>query len=137
MTFSKEFIDICEYICSKFGIAIDWSSSNLLPKLEELLSKYITWEISTSIFWMILMLIIFIICLFVFQLAEKRIKNSQYTDSEAKQAIVVAKYIVMCFIGLITIAVIASQAYDIITCINFPEKIILEYLMSIKNNLMH
>lgn len=51
MQISKEIIEVLDYIGNKFGLAIDWSSENVMPYIEQLCSKYISWEIATSIAW--------------------------------------------------------------------------------------
>ena len=51
MTVSSEIIEVLDYLGEKFGIAIDWTSNNVLPYLQTLADKFIKWEISTSIVW--------------------------------------------------------------------------------------
>ena len=53
MTISSQIIEVLNDICKKFGIAIDWSQENILPYLQELAGKYISWEIATSVAWLI------------------------------------------------------------------------------------
>lgn len=43
---SNEVIKVLDHICDKFGIAIDWSSSNVMPYLQDLMvrmTKYVTY----------------------------------------------------------------------------------------------
>ena len=51
MEFSQEIINVLDYLYSKFGITIDWTSENVMPYLEELCGRYIQYEIYTSIAW--------------------------------------------------------------------------------------
>ena len=51
MTVSSEIIEVLDYLGEKLGIAIDWTSNNVLPYLQTLVDKFIQWEISTSIVW--------------------------------------------------------------------------------------
>ena len=51
MTVSSEIIEVLDYLGEKFGIAIDWTSNNVLPYLQALVDKFIKWEISPSIVW--------------------------------------------------------------------------------------
>ena len=48
MSFSEQTITILDYICNKFGVAIDWSSENIWPTIELVASKYIKWEMVSS-----------------------------------------------------------------------------------------
>ena len=54
MTVSSEIIEVLDYLGEKFGIAIDWTSNNVLPYLQTLVDKFIKWEISTSIVWIVI-----------------------------------------------------------------------------------
>lgn len=58
MTISSEIIKVLDYLGEKFGIAIDWTSKNVLPYLQALVDKFIKWEISTSIVWIVLPLLL-------------------------------------------------------------------------------
>ena len=48
--FSDEIIKILDALCEKFGMAIDWTTENITPYLENLAGRIISFEISTSIF---------------------------------------------------------------------------------------
>lgn len=125
MEFSQEIINILNYLCQKFGIVIDWTSENIIPYLEELCSRYIQFEIHTSIMWIIL-------CVGITALAGIIWVISGIVDacngSDITEGI---KYTSMIFFfGFLVISIIvgATQAYDIIECNTLPEKVILEYL---------
>ena len=53
MSLSTEVIKILDDICKRFGIVIDWTSANVIPYLEQLVTKYINYEIATSVVWFI------------------------------------------------------------------------------------
>ena len=53
MKFSEEIINVLDYICKKLGIAIDWTSENVIPYTQDLCARYIQYEIFTSIVWMV------------------------------------------------------------------------------------
>ena len=40
MNFSQEIINVLDYLCNKFGIAIDWTSENVIPYIEELCERF-------------------------------------------------------------------------------------------------
>ena len=46
---SEEVIKILDALTEKFGLAIDWTSANVLPYLQQLCGKYVTYEIATSV----------------------------------------------------------------------------------------
>lgn len=118
MSFSSEAISIIDYIASKFGIAIDWSSQNILPIIQDLAGKYITWEISTSIAWIVIAIIFEIILAVLIRNDYKRWNSEVITVFGS-------------IIAVALIPVIACQIFDIIRCITFPELQIFQYLQSI------
>lgn len=58
MEFSKEIINVLDYLCGKFGIAIDWTSDNVIPLIENLCGKFIRYEVFTSIAWIVIIPVI-------------------------------------------------------------------------------
>lgn len=107
-----EFIKVLDELCNKFGIAIDWTSANVLPYLEELCGKFIKWEIGTSIAWIVLS-IISIIIVMIFS------KNVDLDGFE--------KFIFWAVL-IVAIVLIGCQSFDIIECYTFPEKAIYDYI---------
>lgn len=112
MTVSGEIIKILEYLCDKIGLTIDWTSNNVLPYLEQLCGKFIKWEISTSIMWIVIM--------FISTIAAFAFSKIAKLDGFEKG--------VFWFIALISIIVVGVQAFDIIQCCTFPEKAIYDYI---------
>lgn len=112
MTFSGQIIDILDYIGSKLGIAIDWTGANVLPYIQELCGRYISYEIVTSIAW----IAIAGVCLLISFL----IKNKCDWDGfeQAQFAVVLGVSIMVC----------AIQIFDIIRCCYLPEAQIYNYL---------
>ncbi|MCU6009137.1 hypothetical protein H3U41_19955, partial [Clostridioides difficile] len=57
MEFSEQIIKILDNLSDKFGMTIDWSNKNVIPYLQTLTTKYINYEIATSVFWIIICVI--------------------------------------------------------------------------------
>lgn len=112
MQISDEVIKVLEYLCDKIGFTIDWTSNNVLPYVEQLCTKFIKWETSTSIGWIVIMLLLIIIG-FIF---------SKVVDWDGIEKLI--------FWMIVVIAVIVAsiQAFDIIKCYTFPEKAIYDYV---------
>ena len=128
MTVSDQIIAVLDDLCSKFGIAIDWTSENVIPYVKELLGKFITYEIVTSAIWIVLCLSIIVVAYTV--------RKKYYKRNEIKEIIGDddgAFVLTMAFaISLVFIIPVVVQIFDIATCLTFPEKIIFDevtYLM--------
>lgn len=124
MQVSEEIINVLEYLCEKIGVTIDWSNKNILPYLEEICKKYIKWEINTSIAWMVISLVFTIITLILAIVIHKRIND-----------ISVKTVMWCCFAAvlIVSIGIISYQAFDIVTCVSFPEKAIYDYITTLTN----
>lgn len=114
---SEEIIKVLDNLAEKFGIAVDWTSQNVLPYLQELCDKYVNYEIWTSVVYVV-------ICLLVVILMVYCIKKLIDIDDTG---------FFTCFLGIIILvsaSIAISQVIDIVTALTFPEKLIYEYISS-------
>lgn len=132
---SEEVIKILDALAEKFGLAIDWTSANVLPYLQQLCGKYVTYEIATSVVW----ILIGICLLFVGKYA---IGKTKYCYGKYKEDLYSCYDVATILLGILTgcvivggIIVILCQTFDIVTCVTFPEKIIIEELQSVYSSL--
>lgn len=115
MTLSNEIINVLEFLGGKFGIAIDWTSANVIPYVQELIGKYISWEIATSITWGIigaLFLILGIVLIII--------------DCKAYcEGVLIVFGAIFSILGVL---VMGTQIFDILKCIYFPELQVIDYV---------
>ena len=130
---SEEIIKILNILSEKIGISINWTQRNIIPYLEQICQKYVNYEIATSIVWIIIGLL-FIIFLIYFNKSLKNYKNS--INKNRDDFLYFISFIAIIFF-IISIIIIITQIFDIVTCITFPEKIIIDELRSIYYNLNH
>ncbi len=113
-------VEVINTLCEKFGIAIDWTSTNVIPQIQELMNKYIHYEIATSIVWIVVSAIIGVIAILSFILTVQ-----DFWDDELVSVLIG----VMSGVGsIICLCVIIVQIIDIVTCNTFPEKMIFDYI---------
>lgn len=110
-----EIIKVLDNLAQKFGIAIDWTSDNVLPYLQDLMTRYAKYICFTSIMWLIIGILIvigFIVAMVVY------FKATDYTDG------------IIAFLLSIGIAigggVIICQTIDIIEVVTIPERAIIK-----------
>lgn len=114
---SDEIIKLLDDLGQRFGIAIDWSSENVLPYLYDLMSRYIKYETMTSIMWMVIGVIGLLLgIIFIY----KGFKSDDPDD--------VGFACIFIFVAIACIVIIIFQINDIITVNTIPEKMIYEYL---------
>ena len=125
MTISSEIIEVLDYIGEKFGIAIDWTSNNVLPYLQTLVDKFIQWEISTSILW--IAIAIFVIAMIISLMNLKGIREFNREICDGILWIPAGILILGFFI------VICVQIFDIVECNVFPEKVLYDFIKIMLN----
>ena len=123
-----EIIKVLDALCEKFGIVTDWSSKNIMPYLQELCGKIIKYEIATSVVWLVVGIAIILLGVWVS-------KKAKHILDEFDDELGIFLYIVMGVLFVIGMAVVMVQTFDIVTCITFPEKILLEEINDLYNGM--
>ena len=124
MTVSSEIIEVLDYLGEKFGIAIDWTSNNVLPYLQALVDKFIKWEISTSILWIAIAAFIIVMTITLNNLKGFReINEETYGMLWVPAGLLILGFFV----------VICVQIFDIIECNIFPEKVLYDFIKTMLN----
>lgn len=116
-TVSNQIIEVLDALCEKFGFAIDWTGQNVLPYMQELMSKAVNYELGTSVMWIVIIVLPTIIACKMLIWS----KNQFFHEDEE----VGMFFWAFSFVGLLVCAIVfVCQVLDIITCLTFPEKII-------------
>jgi hypothetical protein len=132
MTVSEQIIQVINTLCEKFGIAINWTSENVLPYIELLCGKLVTYEVATSIAWMVLMISLSIGSIVATKKLAPTFKKGLEKDArsyscgwEFGTAFAIVGLVML---NLATIIVVGTQTMDIIKCLTFPEMYVFEYV---------
>lgn len=122
MSFSSQFIEVLDALCDKIGIAIDWTSQNIVPYVTDLATRIITYEIWTSAAWIVIAAILFLI-------AWKMTKNMCKADRLDYEWVL--GWVIRIGVGILCFAVIGCQVFDIIEALALPEKILYDFVMGL------
>lgn len=132
MTVSEQIIQVLNALCEKFGIAVNWAGENVIPYIEVLCKKLVSYEIGTSIAWIVLMFVFSIASIVVTKKLAPTFNEGMKEDKKNYDCgwYVGAGFSIVGLIGLnsATIAVVFKQIMDIIQCITFPEMYVFEYI---------
>lgn len=121
---SDEIIKVLDALSEKVGLTVDWSCENLVPYFKQLCDHLVNYELVTSIVWLVIG-IFFIIAAFV---------TYKYVNSDSSSYLgdfditLIALGVVLAIGG---IGIILIQIFDIVTCLTFPEKVILDEIQSL------
>lgn len=128
---SSQIIEILDDLARRFGVAIDWTQDNIIPYLNELAQKYLSyyfWARVSLIFLGFLFSFLFIL---IASKKRKKIGEDWDPDCDWEHALVFTLGIVgYCLLGIMIVVLICNLP-NLIACKVFPEKIILKYVQSL------
>lgn len=122
MSFSSQFIEVLDALCDKIGIAIDWTSQNVVPYVTDLATRIITYEISTSVAWIVIAVIVFLI---IWKMTKNLCKADQFDDGWF------LGWAIRIAVGLFCFGEIGFEVFDIIEAVVLPEKILYDSIMGL------
>lgn len=128
MTVSEQIIQVLDNLGEKFGLAIDWSSENILPYANELMNKAVSYELWMNIVPLVLVGVGMIISWTIFL---KTIKNKDFDWYDTTNKLLWAGIISLSFgiaFSIIFIVILLISIPTIITCLTFPEKVIFDMI---------
>lgn len=131
---SEEIIKILDHLASKFGVAVDWTSANVAPYLEELADRYVSYEIATSIYIVLCLLFCVTVAGIFSRVSYPRAKRVKFNPDEGEAWPFAISIFVLCVLAFFLILNIFIQGFDFLTCYTLPEKMILEYLKNLMIN---
>lgn len=135
MTVSEQIIQVFDMLCKKFGIAINWTNENVIPYLEILCRKLVTYEVVTSIVWVVIAALMIIGSIIAVKKLSPTFKrgleeNKRNYDCGWEVGTVFA-IIGLVIINVVSVCMITSQIMDIIKCAVFPEMHVFEYISAL------
>ena len=131
--------ELLDYIVEKFNITMDFKTGQLETFFQQLCEKVVTWELITSILLLLASLVsIITIAVYIIRKNKKEnmfifLKDNWYNENINKnETRKFTTYILLIFASIILILLILlpsiiSETIDIIQCIVFTEKTVIEF----------
>lgn len=135
METSNKVVEVINVLCEKFGIAVDWTSQNVLPYLEQLCSRLVQYELWTSVFWIAFCVLFTVIFLVAALILSKRCGRDdiEWDYDYVLPWVATVSWVAFAGFAIAFIVVLATESQDIIACLTCPEKILLDYILKIMN----
>lgn len=137
MTVSEQIIQVIDVLCAKVGIAIDWTSENVLPYVEVLCEKLVKYEIGTSIARMVIWLILSLGSIVVIKkfkpIFKAGLERDKYSFDIGWEMATGFACAVLAALYINTIVTVNDEIMDIIKCATFPEMYVFEYVQGLIN----
>lgn len=112
---TEAFLKVFDYLADRFGIVVDATNKDIVPYLQTLGDKIVTYEKSIALMWIIVGAVLAILSLVIFFIGC------------AKDWEMMHWLWLFCGVGL-GVYFIISNMYTYIGCVTFEEKIIIEYI---------
>lgn len=132
-TVVDQVIQVIEYLGQKFGIAIDWSTENVLPLAQTLMEKIARWCVAENVFFVALSLVGLILGIIVLTKCIKKLPSIDYND-EVGQTLCIGGLILFGVIGIAGVIGLCVNTYYLVQSICFPELAVFEYIQSFISN---
>lgn len=129
MNVSEQIIQVIDALCDKFGIAMDWTGENVIPYVEILCKKLVTYEICTSVAWIVIAVIAIMCSVIVAKKIYTELTSGEYFDEFL--SVLILTIIIFIIVGSVTAFI--TQIFDVIKCVTFPEMHVFEYIQGIMN----
>ena len=125
---AEQIIQVIDALCSKFGIAIDWSAENVIPYITELSSRYANYVILSNIIY----LVIYAILVFA-GIKFVTMPKEGFLDSDEGEILMIV--LGLFYIGIMIVFTICAIFIipEIIKAITMPEFLLIEKIMSYLN----
>ena len=135
----NEVIKVLDHLCDKFGIAIDWTSANVMPYLQDLMSRIVKYgiyqNVSDIIYCLILLSIVALITRKLYKASYKYAsiydETNEYDDKSNAMFFTTAFMISLAITVITSIIVLCSikaSVDEIIELSTVPEKYVIEMI---------
>ncbi len=132
-----EVIKVLNHLGEQFGVAIDWSSTNVMPYLNDLMTRMIKYGIYINIYHIIYAIFItalfIIVTIVLYKIAYKMISKSEENEEYVNSAKILStafaiSLVTTVIVALIEIGNIKDCIADIIELNTVPEKYVVEII---------
>ena len=126
---SDEIIKVLDDLGDRFGIAIDWTSENVLPYLQNLMDRFITYNIAMNILCITVCAIIIVGSIIgipkISRYAKEKIKEDPRSDWDCGVVIINVFWVIA---SILSTTYLLRSISNIIRCVTIPEVVIFNYL---------
>ena len=126
---SEEIIKVLDELCKRFGIAVDWTSENVMPYLQMIADKIVKLELTEAIMGIVIALLFIGIAVGLTYLAKFCFKKyndiSGYNDWNIGGTFSIVGVVAFSIAG---VAVLFGNIENIVECLVFPEKVVFDFV---------
>ena len=125
---SDEIIKVLDDLGRRFGIAIDWTNSNMVPYLHQLGQRIVNYKLGISVFYLIIGILVMIVSIKAIKFIIHMCSDDDDITVNLLTMFIAPLSIVA---GVIAFIFVCDCIENIIACMTLPEKVILQQCMDI------
>lgn len=129
---SDEIIKVINELCQKLGIAVDWSTENLLPQIQMIINKYTVYSIARNAMWGLFCAVVAVISFKAGLRMFNAIKTEQHwvIDKYGDLTIISIAYMIFISICFVVSAIVACVCIEnLIKALIIPELYTIQKIM--------
>ena len=124
---TEEVIKVLDHLGEKFGVAIDWTSQNIAPYLQDLMSRFVKYKITINSILLFFAVIGIGVWIAIFKSAMKEKRQYKYWEWFDEG---MGYFWILLILGITLVIVIPLVIVQIIQGIFVPEILIINYIQS-------
>lgn len=78
---TNQFIENLNAVCDKLGIAVDWTADNLMPQIQDLLTRYGRWLLADAIMGLVTGVLLIVVSVFLVKYSVRTTRNVDVDDT--------------------------------------------------------
>lgn len=125
---SEDVIKVIDNLASKFGIVVDWSNENVIPYLQDLMNRFVKYNIASSILWIFICILFIILSIFGLKKISTSFENEESSDLTEYETLYCMGFFFLGIILATSVICLFSNGFDIIQTTYLPELTFLEYM---------
>ena len=126
---SEEIIKVLDDLGDRFGIAIDWTSENVLPYLQNLMDRFITYNVAMDILYIVVCAVIILGAIIgipkISRYAQKKMEENPHSDWDCGVVVINVFWVSA---SIFSTFFLLTSISDIIRCVTIPEVVVFNYL---------
>lgn len=125
---SEDVIKVIDNLASKFGIVVDWSNENVIPYLQDLMNRFVKYNIASNILWIFICILFIILSIIGLKKISTSFENEESSDLTEYETLYCMGFFFLGIILATSVICLFSNGFDIIQTIYLPELTFLEYV---------
>lgn len=125
---NEEIIKVLDELGKRFGIAIDWTSQNVMPYLQDLMGRFIAYRNAQAVIWIVISIISIILSILGIKKLFKWKKENEIKEYDDDWGVFLLAIIGLICALCIFIIVLFCNIQGLVQNIFIPELSIMDYL---------